>query len=180
MELFRNVMTQINKAKYKEKNIQDIDYQAFYNDTSGKLVIIYNEQIIQNHLFKEKVNNTAKNIREVIKKCTQYNLWNTYLLIIVDKNPFDEKYYYIERDVRNLRKYVIQNESDILRIPFLNLVNTSKDVAQVESSVYSASKEINELYIGIKNKGGGQKKLTKTSINKILSETKFLEGELDG
>ena len=91
MELFRNVMTQINKAKYKEKNIQDIDYQAFYNDTSGKLVIIYNEQIIQNHLFKEKVNNTAKNIREVIKKCTQYNLWNTYLLIIVDKNPFDEK-----------------------------------------------------------------------------------------
>ncbi len=177
MELFKEVMTKMNRAKYKEENIQGIDYQAFYNDTSGRLVIIYNEQIIENHLFKEKINNMAKNIREVIKKCTQYNLWNTYLLIIVDKNSFNEKYYYIERDVRNLRKYVIQKEDDTLRIPFLSLVNTSKDIAPVESSVYSASKEINELYIGIKSKGGSRKKLAKTVINKILSETKFLEGE---
>ena len=97
---------------------------------------------------------------------------------MVNKNSFNEKYYYIERDVRNLRKYVIQTEMDILRLPFLDISNSNKEAKQVEESLYFTSEKINELYLSIRNKGGEQKKLTNAEINKILEEINFLEGRV--
>ena len=179
MVLFEEFISQINKAQYKEITIEGIEYRTFYNKVNGNLLIIYNEQIIQNHLLREEINNIAKSIREVIKEYTKYNLWNTYFLIFVNKNSFNEKYYYIERDVRNLRKYVIQTEMDIFRLPFLDILNSNKEAKQVEESLYFTSEKIKELYLGIRNKGGEQKKLTNAEINKILEEMNFLEGNSD-
>ena len=130
-------------------------------------------------MLREEINNIAKSIREVIKEYTKYNLWNTYFLIVVNKNSYNEKYYYIERDVRNLRKYVIQTEMDIFRLPFLDIPNSNKEAKQVEESLYFTSEKIKELYLGIRNKGGEQKKLTNAEINKILEEMNFLEGNSD-
>lgn len=178
MALVEELVTQINNAQYKDVTIQGIEYRTFYDEVNGNLLIIYNEQIIQNHLLREEINNIAKNIREVIKKYTKYNLWNTYFLIVVNKNSFNEKYYYIERDVRNLRKYVIQTEMDILRLPFLDISNSNKEAKQVEESLYFTSEKINELYLSIRNKGSEQKKLTNAEINKILEEINFLEGRV--
>lgn len=178
MALVEELVTQINNAQYKNVTIQGIEYRTFYDEVNGNLLIIYNEQIIQNHLLREEINNIAKNIREFIKKYTKYNLWNTYFLIVVNKNSFNEKYYYIERDVRNLRKYVIQTEMDILRLPFLDISNSNKEAKQVEESLYFTSEKINELYLSIRNKGGEQKKLTNAEINKILEEINFLEGRV--
>ncbi|QQB70610.1 hypothetical protein I6I02_02740 [Streptococcus salivarius] len=179
MVLFEEFISQINKAQYKEITIEGIEYRTFYNKVNGNLLIIYNEQIIQNHLLREEINNIAKSIREVIKEYTKYNLWNTYFLIVVNKNSYNEKYYYIERDVRNLRKYVIQTEMDIFRLPFLDIPNSNKEAKQVEESLYFTSEKIKELYLGIRNKGGEQKKLTNAEINKILEEMNFLEGNSD-
>ncbi|OFN99562.1 hypothetical protein [Streptococcus sp. HMSC070B10] len=179
MVLFEEFISQINKAQYKEITIEGIEYRTFYNKVNGNLLIIYNEQIIQNHLLREEINNIAKSIREVIKEYTKYNLWNTYFLIVVNKNSYNEKYYYIERDVRNLRKYVIQTEMDIFRLPFLDILNSNKEAKQVEESLYFTSEKIKELYLGIRNKGGEQKKLTNAEINKILEEMNFLEGNSD-
>ncbi|WP_061452686.1 hypothetical protein [Streptococcus oralis] len=178
MPLVEELVNQINNAQYKDITVQGIEYRTFYDEVNGNLLIIYNEQIIQNHLLREEINNIAKNIREVIKKSTKYNLWNTYFLIVVNKNSFNEKYYYIERDVRNLRKYVIQTEMDILRLPFLDISNSNKEAKQVEESLYFTNEKINELYVSIKNKGGEQKKLTNAEINKILEEINFLEGRV--
>ena len=179
MVLFEEFISQINKAQYKEITIEGIEYRTFYNKVNGNLLIIYNEQIIQNHLLREEINNIAKSIREVIKEYTKYNLWNTYFLIVVNKHSYNEKYYYIERDVRNLRKYVIQTEMDIFRLPFLDILNSNKEAKQVEESLYFTSEKIKELYLGIRNKGGEQKKLTNAEINKILEEMNFLEGNSD-
>lgn len=178
MPLVEELVNQINNAQYKDITVQGIEYRTFYDEVNGNLLIIYNEQIIQNHLLREEINNISKNIREVIKKSTKYNLWNTYFLIVVNKNSFNEKYYYIERDVRNLRKYVIQTEMDILRLPFLDISNSNKEAKQVEESLYFTNEKINELYVSIKNKGGEQKKLTNAEINKILEEINFLEGRV--
>lgn len=179
MVLVEELVTQINNAQYKELTIQEIEYPIFYDELYGILLIIYNEQIIQNHLLREEINNVAKKIREAIKKDMRYNLWNTYLLIVVNKNPFNEKYYYVERDVRNLRKYVIQNKMDILRLPFLDISNSNKEAKQAGESLYFTNEKINELYVGIRNKGGEQKKLTNAEINKILKEINFLESDSD-
>ncbi|WP_330162647.1 ABC-three component system middle component 1, partial [Streptococcus pneumoniae] len=84
----------------------------------------------------------SKSIREIIKNHVEYNLWNTYLLVLVDINLFNEKYYYVERDVRNLRKYVIQNEKDISRIPFINMAEHKIDNDGVKGHSYSPSVQI--------------------------------------
>ena len=77
MVLFKELKSYINRAQYKEVNIQEIKYQTFYDETNGKLIIVYNEQITQDSLLKEKINEISKNIRDIIKKNVKYNLWNT-------------------------------------------------------------------------------------------------------
>ena len=47
MVLFEELRSYINKARYKEVNVQEIDYHTFYNEINGKLIIVYNEQITQ-------------------------------------------------------------------------------------------------------------------------------------
>lgn len=178
MVLLKVLITYLNKAKYKEENIEEIVQQTFYDDTNGKLIIVYNEQFIQDSLIKEKINEISINIRAIIKNHVKYNLWNTYLLVLVDKNPFNEKYYYIERDVRNLRKYVIQNENDILRIPFLNIAENKIDYEEASLQTYSPSAEIQDLYNNLRDKDGYRKKLSKARIIESLKELSIL-GEND-
>ena len=176
MVLFEELRSYINKARYKEVNVQEIDYPTFYDEANGKLIIVYNEQITQDDSLREKINNISKSIREIIKNHVEYNLWNTYLLVLVDINLFNEKYYYVERDVRNLRKYVIQNEKDISRIPFINMAEHKIDNDGVKGHSYSPSVQIQDLYKNLMAKDGDRKKLSK--ISETLKELKFL-GEND-
>ena len=107
---------------------------------------------------------------------TFYDEVNGILLIIYKEQIIQN---YLLRDVRNLRKYVIQNEMDILRLPFLDRSNSNRKTKQAEESISFTSEKIKELYLGIRNKGGEQKKLTNAEINKILEEMNFLEGDSD-
>ena len=91
MVLFEELRSYINKARYKEVNVQEIDYPTFYDEANGKLIIVYNEQITQDDSLRKKINNISKSIREIIKNHVEYNLWNTYLLVLVDINLFNEK-----------------------------------------------------------------------------------------
>lgn len=178
MVLFEELKSQINEAQYEDVNIEGIDYHTFYDESNGKLIIVYNEQITQDSLLKEKINEISKNIRDIIKKRVEYNLWNTYLLVLVDKNSFNEKYYYIERDVRNLRKYVIQIKNDILRIPFIHITENKLDNEEVKGHSYSPSEQIQDLYKSLIDRDGDRKKLSNFKISETLKELKFL-GEDD-
>ena len=179
MVLFEELKSHINKVQYKEVIIQEIDYQTFYDETNGKLIIVYNEQIAQDDSLREKINDISKSIREIIKNHVEYNLWNTYLLVLVDKNSFNEKYYYVERDVRNLRKYVIQNENDISRIPFINILENKLDNEESKGHSYSPSEQIQDLYKSLIDKDGDRKKLSNFKISETLKELKFLGEDND-
>ncbi|KSU22110.1 ABC-three component system middle component 1 [Lactococcus lactis] len=179
MKLFEKLIAQINKSQFEEITLEQMKYTTFFNETNGKLIVIYSEQIMQDSSSKEDINNVAKHIRDSIKKENRFNLWNAYLLILVDKNSFNEKYYYIERDVRNLRKYVIQNPDDILRIPFINLLEDIKEQGQTREHNYSVSDDLQKLHQSLKEYGGYRKKLTRAEIVKSLEETMFLGGEND-
>jgi hypothetical protein len=179
MVLFEELKSHINKVQYKEVIIQEIDYQTFYDETNGKLIIVYNEQIAQDDSLREKINDISKSIREIIKNHVEYNLWNTYLLVLVDKNSFNEKYYYVERDVRNLRKYVIQNENDISRIPFINILENKLDNEELKGHSYSPSEQIQDLYKSLIDKDGDRKKLSNFKISETLKELKFLGEDND-
>ena len=179
MVLFEELKSHINKVQYKEVIIQEIDYQTFYDETNGKLIIVYNEQIAQDDSLREKINDISKSIREMIKNHVEYNLWNTYLLVLVDKNSFNEKYYYVERDVRNLRKYVIQNENDISRIPFINILENKLDNEELQGHSSSPSEQIQDLYKSLIDKDGDRKKLSNFKISETLKELKFLGEDND-
>ena len=100
------------------------------------------------------------------------------MLVLVDKNLFNEKYYYIERDVRNLRKYVIQNENDILRIPFINIAENKIDYEEASGHTYLPSAEIQDLYKNLMEKDGYRKKLSYARIIESLKDLNIL-GEND-
>ncbi|WP_282675672.1 ABC-three component system middle component 1 [Lactococcus lactis] len=174
MNLLDKLINHIYESKYKKISLEEIKFDTFYNEVDGKLIIIFNEQIRQDSSFREEINNVAKDIRDIIKN-DNFNLWNAYLLVLVNKNSFKEKYYYIERDVRNLRKYVIQNENDILRIPFISFEKNIKDSDQTKGHNYSVSEELKKLYESLKDRGGNRKKLTNSEIDKTMDETRFLE-----
>ena len=178
MVLFEELRSYINKARYKAVNVQEIDYHTFYNEINGKLIIVYNEQITQDDSLREKINDISKSIREIIKNHVEYNLWNTYLLVLVDKNSFNEKYYYVERDVRNLRKYVIQIANDISRIPFIHITENKLDNEEIKGHSYSPSEQMQDLYKSLIDKNGDRQILSYFKISETLKELKFL-GEDD-
>lgn len=179
MDLFEKIITHIKESKFTEIEIEELEYDTFYDKVGGRLLIIYNEQIVQDNLFKADMNDIASSIRNSIKKQDRYNLWNTYLLILVNKNPFNERYYYIERDIRNLRKYVIQNEDDILRIPFIDSLENSINQKQENGYAYSVSKELRELYNVLGEKKICDKKLSISEIDKALGKSVFLGEQND-
>lgn len=177
MDLLKTLKLKIENSKFDKIEIQSIGYETFYNNRDGKLIIIYDDQIVQDQTYKESINQTAKEIRDKIKKFSDYNLWNTYLLILVSKNPLSEKYYYVERDVRNLRKYVLQSEDDILRVPFINVIENVKERHESNNNIYHPSSELSELYTIFKDNKEKNKKLSMGQIRKILEEIEFFDVE---
>ena len=99
------------------------------------------------------------------------------MLVLVDKNSFNEKYYYVERDVRNLRKYVIQIANDISRIPFIHITENKLDNEEIKGHSYSPSEQMQDLYKSLIDKNGDRQILSYFKISETLKELKFLEDD---
>ncbi len=68
MDLLKTLKLKIENSKFDKIEIQSIGYETFYNNRDGKLIIIYDDQIVQDQTYKESINQTAKEIRDKIKK----------------------------------------------------------------------------------------------------------------
>jgi hypothetical protein len=101
------------------------------------------------------------------------NICNTYLLICTDK-PIDyETFFVIERDTTALRKYVIRNEKDLNRIPFLD--DVTDDEANNEEEIKEHQNEnvyLQKVYEFITSHNGHHTKLDteeiETSVKMII------------
>lgn len=70
---------------------------------------------------KEIINDIIK-IRNNLEKKTQFNIWNSYVLVCLNTSyeSYIDLVMKVEKDTTALRKYVIYNENDLKRIPFLD------------------------------------------------------------
>lgn len=69
----------------------------------------------------------STDIRNIILN-EKLNINNTYLLFCINEEIDYETFFLIERDTRSLRKYVIRNEKDLNRIPFLDNIKVNENV----------------------------------------------------
>lgn len=147
---------------------------CYYNQNKKRLVVLLDFQILNANFFREDINKIAESVRELVKKDENLsvNIWNTYLIILLNKNEFSEKYYYLERDTRNLRKYVLQIDEDINRIPFLSKSNKLFNNSQ-ESLVLNS--ELDKLRKILVDNNAENVKISRKKMSDILEEINFFE-----
>lgn len=118
------------------------------------------------HTFEELKNNNAYYSTEIrtLMLDNKLNINNTYLIICTDINVDYETFFIIERDTKALRKYVIRNENDLNRIPFLD--NSVKNTDNNIELVYESEENIylQELLNYIREKTHQQNKLSTKQI----------------
>ena len=154
------------------------EYTFLYNKLVSRGIVIkeYNVEID----FKN-VNEEAALVKEILKKM-KYNIWNMYYFVLINTDNQIKKNYIIERDYRNMRKYLIQSVEDLKRIPFLEKttgleeeINLSIDYCDLIES--SQDQEINKIIKNIVCLEGEYVELSKQKIRNILKDN-LSRGEL--
>ncbi|TNV69738.1 ABC-three component system middle component 1 [Trichococcus shcherbakoviae] len=185
-------MKKFSKAElieyFAENEFFVINTHIFSQNTS-KYVFLYNETISKGIVLKDynteeelkTINEEIYLVRETLKEL-KFNIWNIYYFILVNnESEKNRKIYSIERDSRNMRKYVIQSLDDVNRVPFFKI----KPSSEVDSSILidfygfiedSQDTEINNVIAEIINSEGEYGELSKQKIRGILRE-KLSQGE---
>lgn len=120
---------------------------SFYQHSIFK-VLVYKTD----HIDLEKVKTVAFKVRNFFLS-KDYNVWNTYFLICTNEELEKEMVYVIERDTAALRKYVIQNENDLNRIPFLDEVtpNNESHIFDEEQNIHLKNSYVQLVYSYLKS-----------------------------
>ncbi|WP_434401609.1 hypothetical protein M1Q06_03520 [Planococcus sp. 11815] len=122
------------------------------------------------------LNSFLFDIKSVLME-NQININNSYLLLCFDTKIDYETFFIIERDTKALRKYVIVNENDLNRIPFLDNLNEDKVSLNID---YIAEENIylTELSSFMNEKQGQQYKLKPSEISEGVERIlHIMEGE---
>lgn len=100
----------------------------FYLGNHEEFIHCFNEDKKISLIIKEyetKDNTTILNdvmkVRKILRE-NNVNIWNSYFLILLnqgDSENIDVKNYGIERNSQGLRKYVINDNNDVYRMPFI-------------------------------------------------------------
>ncbi len=139
---------------------------------------IYHVVIKKLH-YRDQVDKLASfvfDIKNILME-NQININNSYLLLCFDFKIDYETFFVIERDTKALRKYVIVNENDLNRIPFLDNLNEEKEGLIIE---YNAEENIYlaELSDFMNEKEGQQFKLKPSEISEGVERIlHIMEGE---
>lgn len=145
----------INSKNYKMTK-KDIFPDEFTND----FLYCSNEQLNINLIAKEYTNfsfdeivQEVIDIRSILVK-KNMNIWNTYFLILLEdtyeENENEYQVYSIERNSQGLRKYVIKNENDLYRIPFVKNDKTSNKELDFDKTINeiinTSDTELNNIF----------------------------------
>lgn len=97
-------------------------------EIEGLGAVIYRSPI--KHVVMKKIH-TKEELRDIRSYSSKIrnillddgvNICNTYLFFCIGEHTDYETFFMIERDTTALRKYVIRNEMDLNRIPFLDIL----------------------------------------------------------
>lgn len=116
--------------------------------------------------IKEEVIRMREKLHQV-----QINVWNTYYILCADEQIVDnENLFFIERDSTGLRKYVVKEEEDINRIPFLDNqpVNRIDNPIKIKDSISKNDKTIDFLFNFIEENNGTEQIISDEDINEMI------------
>lgn len=116
--------------------------------------------------IKEEVIRMREKLHQV-----QINVWNTYYILCADEQIVDnENLFFIERDSTGLRKYVVKEEEDINRIPFLDNqpVNRIDNPIKIKDSISKNDKTIDFLFNFIEENNGAEQIISDEDINEMI------------
>ncbi|AJH72351.1 hypothetical protein DJ86_1878 [Bacillus cereus ATCC 4342] len=117
MSNFNSVHNRLIQKNFKTLENEDVEREGFslyVNDT----ISVFLKQI-HTELELENIKLYSNQIRLILLEQSK-NIYNSYLIICVDKEMDYEKFYMIERNNIVLRKYVVRDKNDLNRIPFLD------------------------------------------------------------
>lgn len=136
---------------------------------------------------KDIINDTMQ-VRQQLAESHGINIWNSYMLICPGglSESYVDLILKVEKDTTALRKYVICNESDINRIPFLdNTISENVKPKKILENEYQGTEEVKELVNLVQDltlQLGGKispKKLRDTLGKKILKGGRHHENSED-
>lgn len=96
------------------------------------------------------------------------NIYNSYLILCIDEEIDYEDFFMIERNSIALRKYVVRDENDLNRIPFLdNIINTNEsNPDNLNESEYV--EEVKGVYRCLKQYDSKNVKLKDSEVEEIV------------
>jgi len=165
-----------------------VQNSEMFLENSG-LIYCYNEVLNIGFIVKEYPDYCLENImsdviaaRSILRNLN-INIWNTYFIILLniaysDKDNYRE-FYQIERNSKGLRKYLILEESDLYRIPFIE--NHEKEetslnfAANFNEILKTKDEEVDELIKWIFKEDGEYKEIQKKNIKAKINEILILE-----
>lgn len=159
----RLIEKEFNSIECKEiQNIGAVLYQSNINNIILKKI----HSVIELSSIKEY----SQKIRNIVSN-SDFNLFNTYLLICIDMEELDyETFFMIERDTSSLRKYVIRNEMDLNRIPFLDGIKGDQISNLKTQSDIELDDDLKSIYIFLNEYDGKNKKISTIDIEKFVND----------
>lgn len=131
MDIYNSINNRLIEKGFKSIESQEIEDlgAVTYRSTINHVVL----KKIHTHAELQDIRSFSTKIRNIMLN-GNVNINNTYLLFCISGEINYETFYMIERDTRAFRKYVIRNEMDLNRIPFLdNLIENEKSSINVKS-----------------------------------------------
>ncbi|MGV3266478.1 ABC-three component system middle component 1 [Cytobacillus pseudoceanisediminis] len=119
----------VKNTEMFQKNYKEFVYCYNYEKKISLIVKEY-EQFSQSSIVED-----VMQVRMLLR-ANEINIWNSYYIILAPRlsEQAEKKIYSIERNPKGLRKYVITNERDLYRIPFIKLEQSSGILLNFESS----------------------------------------------
>jgi len=152
-------------------DFEGTEYALFRKDHIHIIICHYVNQLDINSIEEE-----AQNLRILMHK-NKINAWNTYLLISFDEEIEFTDLFVIERSSKSMRRYVIRNEKDFNRIPFLDNIDVISNPFEITSqTTVGNDKQIKRIINFFQENSGENGKIKSKTIQDKLNELFDLEG----
>ncbi|WP_340397437.1 ABC-three component system middle component 1 [Paenibacillus sp. FSL E2-0202] len=157
------------------KSFEDTEFSLF---TKGQFNVILRQS--DGKPDPKSIVSEANFLRQTMHK-NKLNAWNSYLIISSEEPMSFSEVFMIERNAEALRKYVVQNDNDLLRIPFLDNTETVKNLFDI-SSLKSKSQNVflNNIQEFLLENNGANEKINPKVIQEQIDIILYLEGTTYG
>ncbi|MFP3511476.1 hypothetical protein SB775_17850 [Peribacillus sp. SIMBA_075] len=168
------ILSQLFKKGFELIQLNDFEGTEFALFRKDHIYIIVCHYV--NDLDINSIEEEAKNLRNLMHK-RKINAWNTYLLISFERDIEFQDLIVIERSSKSMRRYVITNEHDFNRIPFLDNIEVVSNPFEISSQTTVGNDEQIRRIIGFFQQHNGENvKIKSSTIQNKLNELFDLEG----